>query len=162
MLSALNNKNILIILFVLCFKTTLFSQSIDSLKYGSGGGFSGLMTYYKIKPKGVYKGVGKVENRYQDKAKISSRKIKLLFKDLALNIKLFPNYIHPNNQYVFFSIYAGQHEYNAVWNIWDMNDKSIPEQAGVAKPLVDPYLPFGQANDNPSLQNVPGGQTAWP
>jgi hypothetical protein len=140
MLSALKNKNILIILFVLCFKTTLFSQSIDSLKYGFGGGFSGLMTYYKINPKGVYKGVGKIENRYQDKAKISSRKIKLLFKDLALNIKLFPNYIHPNNQYVFFSIYAGQHEYNAVWNIWDMNDKSIPENLIIIEKKINAFI----------------------
>jgi len=140
MLSALNNKNILIILFVLCFKTTLFSQSIDSIKYGSGGGFSGLMTYYKIKRKGVYKGVGSVENTYQDKAKVCSRKIKLLFKNLSTTIESFPNYIYPSNQYAFITLYAGQNEYKAVWDVWHMNDKKMPENLIIIEKKINAFI----------------------
>ena len=127
-------------ILLLSCKTILYSQSIDSVKYGSGGGFSGLITYYKIKPEGVYRGVGKVENRYQDKAKISSCKIKLLFKDLALNIKSFPNYIYPNNQYAFITIYAGQNEYKAVWDVWDMNDKKMPENLIIIEKKINAFI----------------------
>ena len=140
MISSFTNKNLLIIIFLLCIETTLYSQSIDSIKYGSGGGVSGLVTYYKIKPKGVYKGVGKVEIRYQDKAKISSRKIKLLFRDLASYIKVFPNYIHPSNQYAFITIHVGQNEYKAVWDVWHMNDKQMPENLIIIEKKINAFL----------------------
>jgi hypothetical protein len=133
-------RNIILIILLLFCKIMVYSQSIDSIKYGSGGGFSGLMTYYKIKPKEVFRGVGKVENIYQDKAKISSRKIKLLFKNLASNIISFPNYIYPNNQYAFIKIYAGQNEYKAVWDVWDMNDKKIPENLKIIEKKINAFI----------------------
>lgn len=133
-------KNIIVIIFLFFCKTTLYSQSIDSIKYGAGGGFSGLMTYYKIKPKGVYKGVGSVENTYQDKAKVCSRKIKVLFKNLSKTIESLPNYMYPSNQYAFITIYTGQNEYKAVWDVWHMNDKKMPENLIIIEKKINAFI----------------------
>lgn len=130
----------LLTIFLLSIKITLFGQSIDSIKYGTGGGVSGLMTYYKIKPKGVFRGAGKVEKNYQDKANISSRKIKLLFKNLSKTIESFPNYIYPSNQYAFITLYAGQNEYKAVWDVWHMNDKKMPENLIIIEKKINAFI----------------------
>ena len=103
------------VIVILFLSHSLHAQT-QVIVIGSGGGFSGTVTAYKITPKGeILKGTGIAEINYTECAKIKKSKAQN-FIDLAnreaTSIKEFN---HPGNMYSFLAIEQEKEKTRLTW-----------------------------------------------
>ena len=93
---------------------------------GSGGGFSGAVTAYKITSKGeVLKGSGVVEIKYTECAKIKKSTAKKIIDNTSREALLVKEFNHPGNMYSFLSIENGKEQTRLTWGD---NNTPAPEK----------------------------------
>lgn len=96
-------KKLLVLVFFFCFQR-LAAQD-DFVMLGSGGGFAGTATVYKICSNGqVFKGKGLGEVMYREKSKIGRSTAKKFFKEVKAHVTTVPDFNHPGNQYYFIGL----------------------------------------------------------
>jgi len=82
----------------------LFSQDLDSIKVGSGGGFTNQATVYKIVQKKVWRAQGIASLSYTQMAKLRCREHKQIKKG-AQALRNEPTFDHPSNTYKWVEIF---------------------------------------------------------
>ena len=96
------------------------AQQGDALIAGSGGGFTGMVTAYKIFTDGkVYMGRGVAEIRYTECAKIRKAKAKKLLRRATQTLKDIAELNAPGNQYYFLATILQGKETKATWGAAD-------------------------------------------
>lgn len=115
---------------LLAFSSESFCQTIDSLKVGNGGGFSGQISVHKIVHRHVEKGVGIEMIQYTQQACLKKKSMRSLERSsLELLSKNF-EFGHPSNTYKFIEIYSKGNKRRYVWG-----DPDFP----APKELLDLY-----------------------
>jgi len=110
-----------VVLFLLSIVgLTARAQPVDAVVAGSGGGFTGMVTAYKIFMDGkVYKGKGVAEIQYTECAKIRKAKAKKLIRRAAETLGTAGEFNAPGNQYYFLTAVQGGKENKATWGAAD-------------------------------------------
>lgn len=94
---------------------------------GSGGGFTGATTAYKITSKGeVLKGSGVAEIKYTECAKIKKSKAKKIIDEASREALLIKEFNHPGNMYSFLSIEKEKEEQTRL--TWGDKNTPAPEK----------------------------------
>jgi hypothetical protein len=109
---------------------SLFVQAQDKvIVIGTGGGFSGAVTAYKITEKGeVFKGNGLAEIKYTLCAKIKKSKAKKLIQQASTEVEAIKDFNHPGNLYSFIAIESGNDKTRLTWGD---NNNPTPEKIRV-------------------------------
>ncbi|MBN2610212.1 MAG: hypothetical protein JXB00_01510 [Bacteroidales bacterium] len=82
--------------------------------FGSGGGFTGQVTAFKLYKNGkILKGTGKAEVTYHEYAKLKKSVAKNVFNEL--NNENFVSFREPGNMYYFISYTYKKKEVNYTW-----------------------------------------------
>lgn len=93
------------------------TTSITEIRFGSGGGFTGVVTTYKLKSDGMlYNGDKQIK-------KLSCDSLSAIYEK-AENISM-PDYIHPDNMYNFVRIISTQGTQYHTWSFGNQPDKQI-------------------------------------
>ena len=105
------------VLVVLALLLSIVSRAQDKfITVGSGGGFAGTATVYKITSKGkVFKGKGLGEIIYSESAKIKRAKAKKYIREVSKQTKSNSQFNHPGNLYYFIKYVEGVSEYIITW-----------------------------------------------
>ncbi len=99
----------------LFMSTFCMGQRIDSLTIGSGGGFTGQVTSYKVIKCKIYKGKGLAAIKYSEEAKLKRRSKKILNKGAKGLQKKNTSLNKPSNTYKFIRIYSKGKITEIVW-----------------------------------------------
>ena len=113
-------------LFALClFFYSCGSVSSDFVSVGSGGGFAGTATVYKVTPKGeVFKGGGIGEIKFTQRGKIKKGQAKAIIAKVAEQARTTPPFSHPGNLYYFIESTENGAEKKITWGD---ADHTVPE-----------------------------------
>lgn len=95
-----------------CFYSS--AQSIDSVKVGNGGGFSGQTTVYKIVGKKIWKAQGIGSPQYVLSAKLRHKVCKHVKKEGKIILKETP-FDEPSNTYKWLELFSEGKSYKYVW-----------------------------------------------
>lgn len=98
------------------------AQDIDSVKIGSGGGFTGSVLVYKFQQKRVLKGKGVAIIKYNEKAKICGGKRKSLIKSAQIVLNEGSPIDAPGNQYQFIEVYSKNKSIKLIWSTASENN----------------------------------------
>lgn len=112
-------RNVLLVLFLGCL-SSIYSQEIDSLKIGSGGGITGIVNLYKYENGKIYKGKGIVNFNYFESAFVKGKKKKKLQKACKSILKTGTDQNKPGNTYQFIEIYSKGKTLKLVWTNNDL------------------------------------------
>ena len=91
------------------------SQTVDSLKIGSGGGFSGQVQVTKITKGQALKGAGLVQIQYNSKACLKKKQYKQLEQIAEGLFSKTDGFDHPHNTNKFIEIYSKGQSKRYVW-----------------------------------------------
>jgi hypothetical protein len=113
-------KSVCVVFLLFGCLLTAHAQQGDALIAGSGGGFTGMVTVYKIFADGkVYKGKGVAEIQYTECAKIRKTKAKKLMHRATQTMKDVAEFNAPGNQYYFLTTVLQGKETKATWGAAD-------------------------------------------
>lgn len=116
-------KTAFFISFLMAVYTTVNCQE-NYIAFGSGGGYSGMATVYKLAQNGkVLKGTGKVDIKYTESGKFKKSQAKKIFAMLN-NIET-DAFSHPGNMYYFISYFKNGAETKYTWGA---SDFQVPEE----------------------------------
>lgn len=90
-----------------------FAQSIDSVRIGNGGGFSGQVTVYKIVGKKIWKAQG-LRTPYSQHAKLNCKTRKQIKKDGRELLAQTP-FDYPSNTYKWVELFSEGKSHRFVW-----------------------------------------------
>ncbi len=108
-------KHIFFVL-LLSWSALVYSQDIDSLKIGSGGGITGSVTVFKFENTRMLKGKGMVSIKYNESAPVKCKKRKKLLKNAKSLLREGAELNSPGNTYQFIEIYAKGKILKMVWH----------------------------------------------
>ena len=109
-----------VLFFLLAACVTTWAQSGDGLIAGSGGGFTGMVTAYKIFLDGkVYKGKGVAEIQYTACASIRKGKARKLIRRATHTLNTAGEFDAPGNQYYFLTLVQSGKENKVTWGAAD-------------------------------------------
>lgn len=94
---------------------------LDSIIVGSGGGFSGKVTSYKITGRCVFKANGLISPPYKEATRLKRKKKKYIFRTAEQLWKQQQGFEHPSNMYKFMTLYSGGKSKHFTWG-----DPSFP------------------------------------
>lgn len=117
-----------IYLFILAsFAFTLHGFAQDNfVSVGSGGGFAGTATVYKITSKGeVFKGNGVGDIKFTLCGKIKKASAKKIISDVTDGARSIPPFSHPGNIYYFLAYTENGKEQTITWGD---ADHPVPER----------------------------------
>lgn len=101
----------------------------DFITVGSGGGYTGAVTTYKITPQGkVFKGKGVGEIKFTECGKIKRSAAKKMFASISGLIPADNSFNHPGNLYYFLKYKQDAKEQTITWG-----DAAHPVPEGVKK-----------------------------
>ena len=105
------------VLVVLALLLSIGSRAQDKfIAVGSGGGFAGTATAYKITPKGkVFKGKGIGEITYTESAKIKRAKARKYIRQVSEQTQSNSQFSHPGNLYYFINYTENASEHKITW-----------------------------------------------
>ncbi len=101
--------------FVLLLSNFAYGQTIDSIQIGSGGGFTGEITAYKIIKEKITKGKGLGALRYSESAVLSNKKLKKIKKGANEILKKNTTFNTPYTTYKFINVYTNGKKIELVW-----------------------------------------------
>ncbi|HEY3406106.1 MAG TPA: hypothetical protein VGK59_22120 [Ohtaekwangia sp.] len=117
----------LIGLFLICTYNGIAQEKFISV--GSGGGFAGTVTTYKIIPNGkVFKGSGLGDIKFTECGKIKKSAAKKFVSAVADQTRLNTSFSHPGNLYYFIRYTENGKEQTITWG-----DADHPVPADVKK-----------------------------
>lgn len=103
------------LLFILFYSIGSIGQE-KSITVGSGGGFAGGATVYKITSSGkVFKGKGIGEIKYTECSKIKKSKAHTYIQSVSDQTKSTSPFSHPGNLYYFMGYAEGTTERKVTW-----------------------------------------------
>lgn len=108
-------KRIFFIL-LLSWSALVYSQEIDSLKIGSGGGITGGVTVFKFEKTRMLKGKGMVSIKYNESAPLKCKKRKKFLKNAKSLLQEGVDINNPGNTYQFIEIYSKDKILKMVWH----------------------------------------------
>ena len=108
-------KQLLLFLSFNLLSFSVYSQTVDSLIVGSGGGVSGQTTMYKIIKHTVYKGKGMPEVRYNESAKTKAKKLSEIYKRSEKLFHENNGFDRPSNVYYFIELYYQGKKVKFAW-----------------------------------------------
>lgn len=113
------------VLAILILSGVFHTQAQEKfITLGSGGGFAGTTTVYKITEKGeVFKGKGLGEIVYTECGKIKRSQAKKFFKNVSAQLQA-ADFNHPGNLYYFLTIAENGNEKKVTWGD---ADHKVPE-----------------------------------
>jgi hypothetical protein len=112
---------------------------------GSGGGFAGTATVYKITTSGkVFKGNGVGEIKYTECAKIKKAKAKKYVQTVSELTQSSSPFSHPGNMYYFINYTDNNGEHKATWG-----DVQYPVPESIQKLYQEINIVIGSARFKP-------------
>ncbi|RAW00615.1 hypothetical protein [Pseudochryseolinea flava] len=111
-----------ILAIAILFSSHFCNAQDDAVVVGSGGGFTGAVTAYKITSKGkVFKGNGVTDIEYTACAKIKKSKAKKIIRSVHQQVDAIKSFNHPGNMYTFIAIESKGEQTRLTWG-----DNKIP------------------------------------
>jgi hypothetical protein len=102
-----------LMLLIISFRSVAQDSFITA---GSGGGFTGAATVYKITPKGeVFRGKGVTDIAFTECAPLSKRKAKKIIRQVNDVLAAITEFNHPGNLYYFLSTNTTGQEKRITW-----------------------------------------------
>jgi hypothetical protein len=134
------------VLVVLTLLLSIVSRAQDKfITMGSGGGFAGTATVYKITSKGkVFKGKGIGEITYSESAKIKRAKAKKYIREVSKQTQSNSPFSYPGNLYYFIKYVEGASEYIITWG-----DAQHPVPESIQKLYQEINASIGSARFKP-------------
>jgi len=125
--------------YIFAFITFIFSFTVSSqpkfIAVGSGGGFTGTTTVFKVLPNGkILKGTGVGDVKFSLCGKIKKAKAREIVNKVADQVDSAGSFNHPGNLFYFISYTQGNNEQTLKWG-----DIEHPIQDDVKK-LYDEVL----------------------
>jgi len=107
-----------ITLFLFTFFVLIFSASAQDtfVSIGSGGGFAGTATVYKVTPKGlIFKGEGIGDIKFTLCGKIKKARAKQIISQVTDQARATTEFQHPGNLYYFIGYTENEKQQTITW-----------------------------------------------
>jgi len=103
------------IFLFLCHASSSLSQTIDSIKIGNGGGFTGNASAYKISNQGIAKKSTLQPAKFGKPSKIKKSKYTKILKEAKTVLEQNEEFSKPFNTYKFVEIYSNGTSKKYTW-----------------------------------------------
>lgn len=109
-------KGISLFLLIFFFLSSITSAQDRFVSIGSGGGFAGTATVYKVTPKGlIFKGDGIGDIKFTLCGKIKKSHAKKIIARVTDQARATTNFSHPGNLYYFIGYTENERQHAITW-----------------------------------------------
>ncbi len=112
----MSNRKCLIVIFLAIFIPLIsFSQKVDSVVVGKGGGITGNITVFKVTKNTAAKGSGLTDISYSAGVQIKKKEFRKIQSKAQQIYKTTDAFAQPSNMYKFLVIYCGGNSRKYTW-----------------------------------------------